>query len=244
MSTVYIQKESVNHIILNNDTGSDLAQYEMTVIGGLSLIADEAIANGATGSFHVETGICFQTDDFEAGEDTFATVNQDVFWNPATGDFSDTETAGYYKVGVLKEIKNANGVILVTKNRQAVYSDVFTLQAEMAVEQAEPKILVVEVDSDYGTAAVAVAGLVEGDKIIGMKSNCNVTETAGTIQLIDGADAVITDALQQATDKEVAYAATIDKTYSTLPATGAKLVATGTDATAVRCTVVIEFIPA
>ena len=243
MSTVYIQKESVNHIILNNDTGSDLVQYEMTVIGGLSLIADEAIANGATGSFHVETGICFQTDDFEAGEDTFATVNQDVFWNPATGDFSDTETAGYYKIGVLKEIKNSSGVILVTKNRQAVYSDVFTLQAEMAVEQAEPKILVIEVASDY-SGGVAVVGLVEGDKIIGMKSNCNVTETAGTIALTDGADAAITDALQQATDKEVAYAATIDKTYSTLPATGAKLIATGTDATAVRCTVVIEYIPA
>lgn len=266
MSTVYIQKESVNHIILNNDTGSDLEQYEATVIGNLALIADEAIADGETGSFHVEEGIIFQTDDLETGEDTFATESQIVYWNPATGDFSDTETLTYYPFGILYGVKDANGMILVSKyrvtelmseNDEYIAADVVVTNAFVAADvvvttafeaadailRAVPKILVVEVAADY-SGGVAVVGLVEGDKIIGMKSNCNVTETAGTIALTDGADAAITDALQQATDKEVAYAATIDKTYSTLPATGAKLIATGTDATAVRCTVVIEYIPA
>ena len=243
MSTVYIQKESVNHIILNNNTGSDLVQYEMTVIGGLSLIADEAIANGATGSFHVENGICFQTDDFEAGEDTFATVNQDVFWNPATGDFSDTETAGYYKVGVLKEIKNSNGVILVTKNRQAVYSDVFTLQAEMAVEQAEPKTLVFKVTAD-ASIALPIAGLVEGDEIIDVHLICTAANASGTLTLEDGAGDDISDAMICAVDKVVVRAGTIDDAKSVLPATGAAIISVGGTATDTRGIVVISYIPA
>lgn len=131
----------------------------------------------------------------------------------------------------------------VDANADANAADITTLQSQMLVEQAEPKTLVVEVESDY-SGGVAVAGLSENDKVLGMRSNCNVTNTAGTIKLTDGADNDITDALQQATDKEVAYAATIDKTYSTLPATGAKLIAGGTDATLTRCTVVIEYIPA
>jgi len=127
------------------------------------------------------------------------------------------------------------------KNNQ---DNITTNAASISTLQAEPRTLVVEVASDYGTAAIAVVGLSEGDKIIGMSSVCNVTETAGTIQLTDGADAAISDALQQATADEVAYAATIQIDKNTLPASGAKLKATGTDATAVRCTVLITYIPA
>ena len=125
---------------------------------------------------------------------------------------------------------------------QATVAAIATNAAAIVVEKAQPKILIVEVASDSSTA-VAVVGLAEGDKIIGMSSICNVSETAGTIQLTDGTDAAISDALQQATADEVAYAATIQIDKNTLPATGAKLVATGTDATAVRCTVLITYIP-
>jgi hypothetical protein len=119
MSTVYIQKERVDHVVLNNDTGAALEQYEFTVIGGLAGVADEDIASAAEGSLHVEEGLILQAEDFVAAEDTFATVNQDVFWKPTTGEFSDTSTIGYYKVGILKTIKNSNGVILFVKQRHA-----------------------------------------------------------------------------------------------------------------------------
>ena len=119
MSTVYIQKEKVDHINLINNTGADLAQYEFTVIGGLCLVADEAIVDGARGSFHVEENIQLQIDTFVAAEDTFATANADVFWKPSTGEFSDTSTATYYKVGIVKEVKNANGIVLIVKQRDA-----------------------------------------------------------------------------------------------------------------------------
>ena len=120
MGTVYIQKERVDHVVLNNNTGADLVQYEFTVIGGLCLVADEAIANGATGSFHLEDNLILQTSDLVVGQDTFATVNQDVYWKPTTGEFSDTEDDTYYKVGILKTIKNLKGVIWFVKDRDTV----------------------------------------------------------------------------------------------------------------------------
>ena len=115
MATVYIQKESVDHVTLSNDTGSDLAQYGFAVIGGLAAVADEAIASGETGSFHVEEGLIIQASDLKTADDTFATLNQDVFWDGSA--FSDTSTAGYKKVGILTAVKNSNGVIEFMKQR-------------------------------------------------------------------------------------------------------------------------------
>ena len=115
MATVYIESEDIAHLRMYNDTGAALVQYEFTVIGEISGVADEAIASLATGSFHVEEGIVIHSTDLESGEDTFATPNQPVYWNPTSGDFSDTETAGYYLVGQLYEVKNAAGLIKFTK---------------------------------------------------------------------------------------------------------------------------------
>ena len=62
MATVYIQREcgDARHARLNNSTSADLAQYELTVINGLILVADEAIADGEVGSFAVVEDISFQ----------------------------------------------------------------------------------------------------------------------------------------------------------------------------------------
>lgn len=120
MGTVYIQKERVDHAVLTNDTGAALVQYQLTVIGGIVCIADEAIDDGAEGSFHIEENLVLQIDEFVAGEDTFATENADVFWKPSTGEFSDTSTAGYIKVGIVKTVKNSNGVVLILKARDGV----------------------------------------------------------------------------------------------------------------------------
>jgi len=120
MATVYIQKEGVTHIDLENTTGADLAQYELTVIGGLVCIADEAIEDGERGSFHVEQNLLIQVADLVATEDTFGTENAVVYFDPATKKFSDTLTATYYPVGIVNTVKNSNGVVLVTLNRETV----------------------------------------------------------------------------------------------------------------------------
>lgn len=116
MATAYIQKESVDHINLVNGTGAALAQYEFTVLGGRSVIADEAIASAARGSFHAEDKLQVQidaTNDGVTGELTFGTANADVFWKPSTGEWSDTSTATYYKIGTVNTVKNSNGIVLV-----------------------------------------------------------------------------------------------------------------------------------
>lgn len=113
--TVYIERENVDHVVLTNDTGADLDQYEFAVVGGIAAIADEDIDNGSTGSFHVEEGMLIQSDDLVTAEDTFGTVNQPVYWNPATNEFSDTATSTYYLVGYLQVAKDSAGVIIFQK---------------------------------------------------------------------------------------------------------------------------------
>jgi hypothetical protein len=137
MATVYIQKEEVDHINLINDTGADLSQYELTVIGGLVVIADEAIANGARGSFHCEENLLIQIDDFVSGEDTFGTADAAVYWKPTTGEFSDTSTSTYYKVGIVHTVKNSNSIVWVTLNRETelvgtMASDISALQTAVS----------------------------------------------------------------------------------------------------------------
>ena len=118
--TTYVSREHNDHIRLNNDSGANLAQYEASVIGEIAVVADEAIDTGDVGPFAVETGLEVQSDDLVAGELTFGTVNQIVYFSPSDKEFSDTETTGYYEWGQLKEIKDTNGVIVITKFFRAV----------------------------------------------------------------------------------------------------------------------------
>ena len=120
MPTLYISREHNDHIRLNNDSGANLLQYEASVIGELAVVADEAIASGVVGPFAIETGLEVQSDDLVAGELTFGTVNQIVYFSPSDKAFSDTETTGYYEWGQLKEVKDTNGVIVITKFFRAV----------------------------------------------------------------------------------------------------------------------------
>lgn len=112
-------KEVVNHIMGYNDTGADLSQRDFAVVGPYAAIADEAIVNGAKGSFYIQEGIQCQTDDLVVGELTFGTWGQAVYWSSVDKAFSDTETAGYYLVGYLTMVKDTNGKIEFEKLRYA-----------------------------------------------------------------------------------------------------------------------------
>lgn len=110
MAKVGILQEC-DHQRMTNDSGAALEQGEFTVIGTIPCVADEAIAADAIGSFHIQEFITIRTSDLVAGELTFGTPNQLVYWDPTTGDFSDTEQDGYYIVGQLKQIVEAGVVI-------------------------------------------------------------------------------------------------------------------------------------
>lgn len=117
---VFRESVAQRSVVFPNNTGADLGQGDFAVVGPFAGIADEDIANGGSGSFHVEEGVRVNTDDLVYGQDTFATFGQPVFWDASSLSFSDTETAGYYLVGYLLEAKGTDGAITFEKRRYAV----------------------------------------------------------------------------------------------------------------------------
>jgi hypothetical protein len=213
-STVFIQKESADHVRLTNKTGADLVQYEFTVIGGIPCIADEAIANNATGSFHV-SDVVFEAADFNVGGDTFATLGADVYFDPSAKKFSDIASAAFYKVGIVKEIKSSNGVVVVLKDNYATLNG----SSGNAVQLS------------YNVTADATAGLAIAVpypmEILDVIVQCRAANVGGTLQLKNGATA-INDAQICAVDKVITRAGTIDDAQSSLtPATVLKVFSNG-----------------
>jgi hypothetical protein len=156
MATVYIQQEDVDHVRLNNNTGSALVQYEFTVIGGLALVADEAIASSSVGSFHYQDGLTLQIEDFVAGEGTFGTVDAAVYWDPSSGNFSDTSTSTYYQVGIVKTIKNSNGVVEMVKFKNV--SLVGTVESDITALETAVNTTIPAAYTAADTAQLALAG--------------------------------------------------------------------------------------
>ena len=201
MATVYIEKESVDHVVLTNDTGAALAQYELTVIGGLVCIADEAIASGATGSFHVEAGMIIQVADLVASEDTFGTANAPVYFDPSSGDFSDTATEGYYKIGIVHTVKDSNGVVKVSILREAV-------SLIVVINPGETGWLEIDVTADATTALSTDFGF--NFTILDAFVHSTATNASATLKLQDSSDNDITDAIVATPVLTVTRVGTID----------------------------------
>lgn len=201
MSTVYIEKESVDHIVLTNNTGAALVQYQITVIGGLVVVADEAIASGATGSFHVEAGLIVQASSFVATEDTFGTVNAPVYFDPSSGNLSDTATEGYYKIGVVQVAKDSNGVVKVALLREAV-------SLAVAINPGETGWLEIDVTADATTALSTDFGF--NFTILDAFVHSTATNASATLKLQDSSDNDITDAIAATPVLTVTRVGTID----------------------------------
>lgn len=112
-ATVYVGKEKADTLRIVNSSGADIVANEFTVLVGKGLKACAAVANAAYGAFEDLLGKIFEIDDFVVGEDAFATAGAAVYWNPTTGEFSDTLTVGYYIVGYVYSIKDSNGIVEV-----------------------------------------------------------------------------------------------------------------------------------
>jgi hypothetical protein len=120
IDTIYVQTEKVTHVVVTNDTGADMSQYDFDVVGPWAAVADRDVDNGEIGSFHVEEGIQLQSDNLKNGEDTFATPNQAVYFNITTKEFGDTLTDNDYLVGYLIKVKTTAGMIVFEKLRYAL----------------------------------------------------------------------------------------------------------------------------
>ncbi|KKM25195.1 hypothetical protein LCGC14_1597470 [marine sediment metagenome] len=114
---------------------------------------------------------------------------------------------------------------------------------DIATINAEPKTLVFPVTVD-ASGSIAVPGLVENDEIVAVSVICTVTQGSGTLILETGGDDDITDGIACDTDEAVDYAASINDAFSTLPASGAKVISVGGTAANTRGIMVITYIPA
>jgi hypothetical protein len=240
--------------LVTNNLGRTVEQYELVYLDGYfgEVLEYGGIADGATGRINIDGNREIRTEQVEE-TDTFTIGN--TLWfasggSGAAGKLEDADPGIGTRVacGIITGEEGSAGAQTAVQFRPFlqrldaadVSAEVATLQAEMLVEQAEPKKIKFAVEED-ASSGIAITGLSEGDEIIGVKSICTATNASGTLKITDGADNDITDAMQQATDKEVAYAASVDDAYSTLPATGAKVIANGS---ADRGILIIEYIPA
>lgn len=172
--TVFIEKEMCDHVRIKNETGADIDQYQFAIVGPYAAVADEDIADDAVGSFHVEEGIQIQTDELHAAQNTFATIGNPVYWDPATETFSDTLTATYYLVGYLLQVKNSEGMIVFEKERYAKVVPASLVDIQEEVDAAEVSI----------AAITAEAG-------IPFKATATLTSAAGATEVVLLADAKV-----------------------------------------------------
>lgn len=117
---------------LTNSLGAAIVQNDFVVIGGVSGVAKESLADAAVGAFDVSQGLVVQASGFVTGEDTFGTANQRVYFKASSGEFSDTKTIGYNDVGQLKLVK-AGGVIEFLKDYNAPLVSTFAALADVDV---------------------------------------------------------------------------------------------------------------
>jgi len=143
-------------------------------------------------------------------------------------------------IGTLTDLTTAQTDLVVAINE--VDADMATNAAAIVVEKAQPKTLVAKIIAD-ASAGIAVAGLVEGDEIVGAHIICTTANANGTLILETGADDDITNGMICAVDKTVVVAGTIDDAHSVLPATGAQILSVGGTAANTRGIMVITYIP-
>ena len=115
--TLYTRSERADDFRLKNTTGGALVEGQLVVLGGVAMVANGAIASneiGCLGALHGGFTMEAAASDLKAGQDTFATENQAVYFDSVTGKLSDTVTQGYYLIGLLQSDKTASGIVFIT----------------------------------------------------------------------------------------------------------------------------------
>ncbi|GAG85560.1 unnamed protein product, partial [marine sediment metagenome] len=110
--------ESGSHI-LNPAADQAYDQYDMCVALPWCGIVDNGVAIGLEFTMHVTEGIQVDTDELETGA-AFTVFGQDVWYNPTTKEYTDTESGDVYLVGYVIIPTNADGVMRFEKRRYVV----------------------------------------------------------------------------------------------------------------------------
>jgi len=119
----WIIKESVGNEsgahILVPEADQDYDQYDMCVSEPWCGIVDDAVLTGYEFTMHVTEGLQIDTKEIETGS-LFTVFGQDVWYNPVTKEYVDTEDAGLSLVGYVILPTDANGVMRFEKRRYVI----------------------------------------------------------------------------------------------------------------------------
>lgn len=233
--------------LVTNDLGRKVLMAELVYIGPYfgDVVEQDGIAISADGRINIDSDRTIRTEQIKAA-DTFTVGNEIWFVSGGAGaagtlQDSDPGSGTRIAVGIITEEEGTGGAQTSVTFRP--YVQLQAAVAAVAILNAEPKILVAKIIAD-ASAGIAVAGLEEGDEIIGVHVICTVAQASGTLILETGGDDDITNGMICAVDKVVVNAGTIDDAFSTLPASGAQILSVGGTAANTRGIVVITYIPA
>lgn len=113
-----VGNESGAHIIIIS-ADQAYTQYDMVVSLPWCGIADKAADTGDSFSLYVSEGIQIDSSQIADGS-AFTTQGQEVWYNPATKLYHNTEDEGLYLVGYVMIPTNSNGVFRFEKRRYVV----------------------------------------------------------------------------------------------------------------------------
>jgi hypothetical protein len=119
----WVKKEpEIYHIKFVNNTQRTILQGEMVIAFPWCGIADQDVEDGHEGTIYVQGGILVQTSRIASGS-TFdqdaeaGNIATEVWYNPTTRNYHDTQDTGRYLVGRVREVTNSNGVFAFEKYR-------------------------------------------------------------------------------------------------------------------------------
>ncbi len=117
---VGIPFKDVTVLNFENGTGKDLKSNDFTVFGASGAVAQHPVKNTEVGVFFIGGSVILTTSNFDATE-AFDAVGGDVLWNIPDKKFQwekgATAVGDLRKVGVLTQVKNAEGEIQFDKLR-------------------------------------------------------------------------------------------------------------------------------
>jgi hypothetical protein len=203
----YVESINRDHIRVVNASGGSITQGDLVIVSGRWVgIADMTFANGAEGTIHVEEGILIQTMRLLSGTSTFATLGQTVWFKPSTKEFSDEPLAGFYPVGALAKVKDADGMIKFEKFR---YTEIWNTSGNVETEILEFPITADAtgtLSTDFGFSFTIIDAWVQ----------CTTANASGTATVKNNAGTAISNAMIMAVDHTIVHAGTIDEDVSAI----------------------------
>lgn len=123
----YVKMEGQDHKINLTPPVGGCAKGDMIVSEPWCGIADEAVTAaaalaGALVSCHVKEGIRVTSREIVVGA-VFNAIGQEVWFDPVTGTYTDTEDDGLYLVGYVDEVTDVDGNFAFEKRRYVVVGE-------------------------------------------------------------------------------------------------------------------------